>query len=466
MIITKKALSRRTVLRGMGVSLALPLLDAMVPALTAAANTAAKPVRRYGFFYMPNGVAMNHTGVNYWKPQTVGADFEFSPILKPLESFRNQVTVVSGLHNRQAESFGDGNGDHTRSTGSWLTGAHIKRTEGSDLRNGTSADQVIAAQFKQDTPLPSLELAILPNSVTGGCDTGYSCAYGTTLAWASPTTPLPTQASPRLVFEQLFGDGGPASAQLAAAKTKNSILDSAIEEMAKLRSKLGPADRSAVSDYLDVLREVERRIQQTEEKNASSPLPEYDRPGIGTPERFDDHCKLMFDLQHLAFQGDITRVTTFMYGAEQRARMYPEIGLNESHHSMSHHGDSPENLSKYAKLCTWHVELFAYLVDKMRNTPDGDGTLLDHSLMMIGGGMSNGNIHSHMDVPIALVGGGIGMKGNRHVATQMGTPLSNLLATVVSSSGVPIDSFGDSTGRVDLDGTAAPPGAKAAPASA
>ena len=451
MIITKRALSRRTVLRGMGVSLALPLLDAMVPALTAAVNTPATPVRRYGFFYMPNGVAMNHTGVNYWKPQTVGSDFEFSPILKPLEPFRNQMTVVSGLHNRQAEAFGDGNGDHTRSTAAWLTAAHPKRTEGSDLRAGTSADQVIASQFKKDTPLPSLELAILPNSVTGGCDTGYSCAYGTTLAWASPSTPLPTQSSPRLVFEQLFGDGGPASAQIAAAKTKNSILDSAIEEMAQLRTKLGPADRHAVSDYLDVLREVERRIQQTEAKNAESPLPEYDRPGIGTPERFDDHCKLMFDLQCLAFQGDITRVTTFMYGAEQRARMYPEIGLNESHHSMSHHGDSPESLAKYARLCTWHVELFAYLVDKMRNTKDGDGTLLDHSLMMIGGGMSNGNIHSHMDVPIALVGGGIGMKGNRHVATQMGTPLSNLLVSVVSSSGVPIDSFGDSTGTVDLD---------------
>jgi len=450
MIITKRAISRRTVLRGMGVSLALPLLDAMVPAMTAAAS-AAKPVHRYGFFYMPNGVAMNHTGVNFWKPTTAGTDFDISPILKPLEPFRNQMTIVSGLHNRSAESLGDGNGDHTRSTGSWLTGAHIKRTEGSDLRAGISADQAIASQFRRDTPLPSLELAILPNSVTGGCDTGYSCAYGTTLSWASPTTPLPTQSSPRLVFEQLFGDGGPASQQLAAARTKNSILDSAIDEMAKLRAKLGPSDRSTVSDYLDVLREVERRIQQTEAKNAESPLPEYDRPGIGVPERFDDHTKLMFDLQCLAFQGDITRVTTFMYGAEQRAKMYPEIGLNESHHSMSHHGDNPENLAKYAKLCTWHVELFSYLVDKMRNTPDGDGNLLDHSLMMIGGGMSNGNIHSHMDVPIALVGGAIKLKGNRHIATPMGTPLSNLLATVVSGAGVPVDSFGDSTGLLDLN---------------
>jgi hypothetical protein len=454
MIITKKAISRRTMLRGMGVAVALPLLEAMVPALTAVAQTAASPARRYGFFYMPNGVAMNHTNTNYWKPVTVGTDFEMSQILKPLEPFRDRLTVVSGLHNRPAESLGDGNGDHTRSTGSWLTGVHIKRTEGSDLRAGVSVDQLIASQAKKDTPLPSLELAILPNSVTGGCDTGYSCAYGTTLAWASPTTPLPTQSSPRLVFEQLFGDGGPASAQVAAARTKNSILDSAIQEMASLRASLGPADRSTVSDYLDVLREVERRIQQTEARNAQSPLPDYERPGIGVPERFDDHARLMFDLQHLAFQADITRVTTFMYGAEQRARMYPEIGLNESHHSMSHHGDNPDNLAKYAKLCTWHVDLFASLVDKMKNTPDGDGSLLDHSLLMIGGGMSNGNIHSHLDVPIALVGGAGGLKGNRHIATPMGTPLSNLMVSIVEGAGIPIDSFGDSTGAVDLNAVA------------
>jgi hypothetical protein len=451
MIITKMALSRRTVLRGMGMTLALPFLDAMVPALSAAANAAAKPVHRYGFFYMPNGVAMNHTGVNYWKPAAVGADFEFSPTLKPLEPYRSQVTVVSGLHNRSAESLGDGNGDHTRSTGSWLTGTHIKRTEGSDLRAGISVDQVIASRFRKETALPSLELAILPNSVTGGCDTGYSCAYGTTLAWASPTTPLPTQSSPRLVFEQLFGDGGPASQQRAQLRTKNSILDSATEEMTRFQARLGARDRAVVSDYLDVLREVERRIQQTEAKNAESPLPEYERPGIGVPERFDDHVKLMFDLQCLAYQGDITRVSTFMYGAEQRARMYPEIGLNESHHTMSHHGDSPENLLRYAKLCTWHVELFAYLIEKMRATPDGDGSLLDHSLMMIGGGMSNGNIHSHMDVPIALVGGASQVKGNRHVAAPMGTPLSNLHVSLLNSAGVPIESFGDSTGLLDLN---------------
>ena len=452
MFIMKKALSRRTVLRGLGVSLALPVLDAMLPALTAA----PKAVNRYGFFYMPNGVAMNHTGINYWKPATVGSNFEMSPILSPLTPFRDQLTVVSGLHNRQAESLGDGNGDHTRSTASWLTGTHIKRTEGSDLRAGISADQVIASQFKRDTPLPSLELAILPNSVTGGCDTGYSCAYGTTLSWVSPTTPLPTQSSPRLVFEQLFGDGGPASAQLAAARTKKSILDSTIEEMAGFRNRLGPKDRNTLSDYLDVLREVERRIQQTEAKNAESPLPDYERPGIGVPERFDDHAKLMFDLQALAFQGDITRVTTFMYGGEQRARMYPEIGLNESHHAMSHHGDNPENLAKYAKLCTWHVELFTYLVDRLKNTPDGDGSLLDHSLLMIGGGMSNGNIHSHMDVPIALVGGAGGIKGNRHLAVPMGTPLTNMLLDVISRSGVPIDSFGDSTSVLNLNSDPAP----------
>jgi hypothetical protein len=287
--------------------------------------------------------------------------------------------------------------------------------------------------------------------VTGGCDTGYSCAYGTTLSWSSPTTPLPTQSSPRLVFEQLFGDGGPAAQQLAAVRTKKSILDSAISEMKGLQARLGPNDRSTVSDYLDVLREVERRIQQAEAKNAESPTAEYERPGIGVPERFDDHAKLMFDLQFLAFQADITRVTTFMYGAEQRARGYPEIGLPESHHSMSHHGNVPENLAKYTKLCTWHVQLFSALVEKMRNTPDGDGTMLDHSMLMIGGGMSDGNIHSHMDVPIALVGGAGGIKGNRHVAMPMGTPLSNLLVGLISRAGVPIDSFGDSTGMLDLE---------------
>jgi hypothetical protein len=462
MIVTKKALSRRTVLRGMGVSLALPLLDAMVPALTAVQQTAAKPVARYGFFYMPNGVAMNHTGVNYWKPEQTGADFDFSTILKPLEPFRDQFTVVSGLHHRSSESLGDGNGDHTRSTATWLTGTKIKRTEGSDLRAGVSIDQVFASQARNHTSLPSLELAILPNSVTGGCDTGYSCAYGTTLSWASPTTPLPTQSSPRLVFEQLFGDGGPAAAQLAALRAKKSILDSAIEEMGRLRARLGAADRAIVADYLDVLREVERRIQQAEVKNAQSPLPEYDRPGIGAPERFDDHAKLMFDLQLLAFQADITRVSTFMYGGEQRARMYPEIGLNESHHGMSHHGNNPENLAKYTKLCTWHVSLFAYLVDRMQQTPDGDGTLLDHSMMMIGGGMSDGNIHSHMDLPIALVGGANGLKGNRHIATPMGTPMSNLLLNLAQQADIPIDTFGDSTGALDLDTVPVSPPMKSA----
>lgn len=451
MIVTKKALSRRTVLRGMGVTLALPLLDAMVPALTAAAQTAAVPTSRYGFFYMPNGVAMNHTGVNYWKPDITGRDFDFSPILRPLEPFRDQVTVISGLHHRSSESLGDGNGDHTRSTATWLTGTKIKRTEGSDLRNGVSLDQLLASQVRKDTPLPSLELAILPNSLTGACDTGYSCAYGTTLAWASPTTPLPTQSSPRLVFEQLFGDGGPASARLAALRTKNSILDSAIEEMSRLRAKLGPSDQTIVADYLDVLREVERRIQQAEAKNEQSPLPDFERPGIGTPERFDDHTKLMFDLQLLAFRGDITRVTTFMFGGEQRARMYPEIGLNESHHSLSHHSNNADSLAKYTKLCTWHVSLFADLIAKMQATPDGDGTLLDHSTMMIGGGMSDGNIHSHMDLPIALVGGGDGLKGNRHLATPMGTPMSNLLLHLANKARIPIDSFGDSTGVLDLD---------------
>ncbi len=452
MIVTKQALPRRTVLRGIGTTLALPLLDAMVPALTATQKTAANPAKRFGFFYMPNGVSMNHTGVDYWKPTTTGPNFDFTPILKPLEPFRDRLTIVSGMHHRSAESLGDGNGDHTRSTGTWLTGVHIKRTEGSDLRAGVSVDQLIASKFKRETALPSLELAILPDSLlNGGCDTGYSCAYGTTLAWSSPTTPLPTQSSPRLVFEQLFGDGGPASQQRAALKVKGSILDSATEEMAQLQAKLGPSDKSTLSDYLDVLREVERRIQRAEETSAESPLPEYQRPGMGMPDRFDDHVKLMFDLQCLAYQGDITRVGTFMYGGEQRARMYPELGFSENHHSMSHHGNNPENMERYAKLCTWEAQLFGYLVEKMKATPDGDGSLLDHSLLMFGAGMSDANIHSHMDLPTAIIGGSWAFKGNRHVATRMGTPLSNLLLSVVNAAGVPIEAFGDSSGPLDIN---------------
>ncbi len=422
MIVTKRALPRRTFLRGMGVAVALPLLDSMVPALSAMSRTAAKPIRRFGFFYLPNGVAMNHTGIDYWKPKTVGENFEFNQSMEALKPFRNQLTVVSGLHHRSAER---------------------------------SADQLIAQTLGQETPLPSLELAILPNSVTGGCDTGYSCAYGTTVSWSSPSTPLPTQSSPRLVFEQLFGDGGPASEQLKQLRIKNSILDSVGQEMSKLQAKLGPADRVKVADHLDAIREVERRIQLAEANNAASPLPEYERPGIGVPERFDDHVTLMFDLLHLAYQADVTRVSTFMFGKELSARMYPEIGLAEQHHSMSHHGDNPENIAKYAKVVAFELQLFSQLVEKMRNTPDGDGTLLDHSMLLLGASLSNPHIHSHIDMPTAIVGGGV-FKGNRHVATKMGTPFSNLLLSVVNKAGVPRESFGDSTGVLDLDAITLP----------
>lgn len=455
MIVTKKALPRRTFLRGMGVAVALPLLDAMVPALSALSKTAANPVRRCGFFYLPNGVAMNHTGIDYWKPKTIGENFEFNQSMESLLPFRNQLTVVSGLHHRSAESLGDGNGDHTRGTGTWLTGMHIKRTEGSDLRAGTSADQVIAQKLGQQTPLPSIELAILPNSVTGGCDTGYSCAYGTTVSWSSPTTPLPTQSSPRLVFEQLFGDGGSSAEQLQALRIKNSILDSVTAEMSSLQAKLGPSDRVKVTEHLDAIREVERRIQLAEANNAASPLPAYERPGIGVPERFDDHVKLMFDLMHLAFQADITRVGTFMFGKELSARMYPEIGLAEQHHSMSHHGDNPEAIAKYAKVVAFEVQLFAYLAEKMQQTADGDGTLLDHSMLLLGASLSNPHIHSHIDMPTAILGGGM-FKGNRHVTAKMGTPFSNLLLNIVNKAGAHQQDFGDSTGDLDLDAIMTP----------
>jgi len=287
-------------------------------------------------------------------------------------------------------------------------------------------------------------------SLVGACDVGYSCAYSSTLSWLTPTLPLMAENNPRVVFERLFGvnDSTDARARASRLQQDRSILDSITDRVKTLQRKLGAADNRKVNDYLASLRDVERRIQKAEEQS-SKDIPGVERP-VGIPDGFEPHVELLYDLQLLAFQSDLTRVTTFMYGAEQRARMYPEIGLNESHHSMSHHGNAPDNLAKYTKLCTWHVELFAYLVEKMRNTPDGDGTLLDHSLLMIGGGMSDGNIHSHMDVPIALVGGANGFKGNQHMAMKMGTPLSNLLVAVANHSGVPIDSFGDSSSAINL----------------
>ena len=448
MFITRTALPRRTVLRGLGASLALPFLDAMVPAGTVLAQTPARPTPRLGFVYMPNGVARNFTGINYWTPAGEGTAFELSPILSPLAPFRDRMVVVSGLAQHQADAFDDGaNGDHTRGTSSWLTGVHCKRTEGADVRNGTSADQIAAATIGTTTPLPSLEIGIDLNFLAGQCENSYSCAYLNTLAWSSPTTPLPTENNPRLVFERLFGEGGTPAQRQAQARENRSLLDSVMADLSRLQKDLGPADRVTVGEYLDAVREIEGRIQRAERRSPDESLAHLDRPA-GIPTRFDEHVKLMFELQWLAFRGDLTRVVTFMLGRELNFRTYPEIGITEGHHGLSHHQDNPAQLAKYARLGTYQAQLFSAFLERLRATPDGDGTLLDHSLFLYGAGLSNPNLHAHYDLPLAVVGGAGGVKGGRHVVFRQETPMTNLLLSMLDRVGVRAESLGDSTGRL------------------
>jgi len=448
MFVSKVSLPRRSFLRGVGATLALPLLDAMVPALTAQSRTAARPVRRLGFIYLPNGVARNFTGINYWTPLGEGTSFELSPILTPLAAYRERLVVISGLAQHQADAFDDGaNGDHTRGTSSWLTGVHPKRTEGADVRNGISADQIAAAEMGRDTALPSLELAIDLNFLGGQCENSYACVYMNTLSWRTATTPLPTENNPRIVFERLFGDGGSPEQRLAVARENRSILDSVMADLERLQATLGPSDRIKVTDYLDAVREVERRIQRIEQRNASE-LPDLTQPS-GIPERFDEHVKLMYELQWLAYRADITRVVTFMLGRELNFRTYPEIGITEGHHGLSHHQDNPTQLAKYARLNTYQTELFSGFLDKLKSTPEGDGTLLDHSLFLYGAGLSNPNLHAHYDLPLALVGGAAGqLKGGRHIVYKEETPMTNLLLSMLDKAGVHAEKLGDSTGRL------------------
>jgi hypothetical protein len=451
MFITKRSLPRRTILRGMGAALGLPLLEAMVPAMTALAQTPANPVKRLGFIYLPNGVARNFTGINYWTPQGEGTGFEFSPILSPLAPYRDRLLVVSGLAQAQADAFGDGaNGDHTRGTSSWLTGVHCKRTEGADVQNGVSADQIAASHLGKQTALPSLELAIDLNFLGGQCENSYACVYMNTLSWSSDTTPLPTENNPRIVFERLFGDGGSQEQRVAQARQNKSILDSVMADFTRLQSSLGPRDRAAVGEYLDAVREVERRIQSIETRDATE-LPTLERPA-GVPDRFDEHVKLMYDLQWLAFRSDATRVVTFMLGRELNFRTYPEIGITEGHHGLSHHQDNPNQLAKYAKLNTYQTELFAWFLDKLQSTPEGDGSLLDHSLFLYGAALSNPNLHAHYDLPLAIVGGGAGtLQGGRHLVFKKETPMTNLLLSLLDKVGVQAETLGDSTGRLPFE---------------
>ena len=446
MIITKMALPRRTFLRGMGATLALPLLDAMAPALSAMAKTAANPIRRLGCVYVPQGENMF-----LWPPKGEGTNFELSPILSPLEPFRDQLFVPTGLAHRMAEAMGDGNGEHSRASGVWLNGVHPKRTERADVRAGTTIDQIAARELGKDTQLPSLEIALENSFVVGNCDNGYSCIYTNTISWRTPTTPLPMEHNPRVVFERLFGEGGTAAQRLQRLKEDRSVLDAVTEEIARLQRTLGPGDRTRVDQYLDAVREIERRIQRAEAQAGESTLPPtLDRP-VGIPESFDEHAKMMYDLQALAFQADITRVFTFLIGREQTNQSYPEIGVNEPHHSMSHHAHDPEKLKNYAKIGTYHVQLLAYFLDKLRSTPDGDGNILDHSMILFGSGISDGDQHSHVDLPLVLAGGAMGMKQGRHLRYPAYTPMANLFMSMLDKLGIPAETMGDSTGQLDLE---------------
>ena len=438
MTVTKKAMPRRTFLRGMGVTIALPLLDAMIPAATPLAKTAANPVRRLGFVFMPMGC-----DITRWTPRGETLD-ELSPILSSLGPVKQYVTAISNLELQNAYP-----GTHATSNAAFLSAAKAKPTESSDYYLGTTADQIAAKQIGQETQLPSLEMSMDLMQTVGQCDNGYACVYQNNLSWSSPTTPLPSEAHPRIVFESLFGEGGSAADRQAALRKRASLLDWFNDDIARLQRKLGPADRARVSQYLETVREVERRIQRAEADAKDNPLPDLDRP-VGVPASYADHARLMFDLQVLALQGDVTRVITFQLARETSNRTYPETGVSDPHHPLSHHGNDPEKIARMAKLNQFHVSLFAEFLGKLKATPEGNGSLLDHSLYLYGSGMGNPNVHDHRNLPILVAGGAAGgMKGGRHIKFEKPTPLANLHLTLLDKVGVRLDSFADSRGRVD-----------------
>ena len=443
MIVTKMALPRRTVLRGIFGTLALPFLDAMVPALTAEAKTAAQGTPRLGFIYVPNGVQLK-----YFIPATDGMGFEMPPIIKPLEAHRDDVVIVTGLANTAAEVGEKGGGPHTRAHSVWLCGVPPKLTEGPDIQAGTTIDQHAAAVLGRDTVLRSLELALEPNYMVGNCDNGYSCTYVNTFSWRTPTTPLPMENNPRLVFERLFGYGGSGDVRAAQLRKDRSILDWVAQDAARLQRTLGPTDRTVFADYLDSVREVEQRIQRAERQADSGALPAIEQP-TGIPDSFEDHAELMFDLMVLAYRADITRVVNFQVAREQSGRSYPSIGVPEGHHDVSHAGANVTKQQKNVKINTYHMSLFAQLLQRMRSIPDGNGTLLDHVMLLYAAGMGDGSIHSAHALPVVLAsGGGEQLKGGRHLQCATDTPMMNLGLSLLDKVGVELDRVGDSTGRL------------------
>jgi hypothetical protein len=438
MQIRKMSLPRRTFLRGLGTAVALPLLDAMVPSFTALAKTAATPQKRFGAVYIPHGAIMER-----YTPAKAGTGFDFTPILKPLQPFKDNLVVVSNLDRPGIDD------SHATASAAWLSGAIAKKTEGQDFHLGQTVDQVIARQIGGDTPFASLEIATENlDGYVGGCSPGYACAYMNTVSWSSETTPVPMEINPRVVFERLFGRPGTQAQRVARAKQDASILDSVTEDLGDLESGLGPRDKARLDEYLDNIREIEQRIQRTEARNNADASISLDAP-IGVPESYQEHVGLLFDLMAVAWQADLTRVSTFMMAREASMKTYPEIGITEPHHTISHHREKPDVKMAHASLNTYHMSLFAKFIAKLKATPDGDGTLLDHSLVFYGSGMSNANVHGPYPLPLVVLGGWQG-KGYRHIVTKEHTPLGNLWVGVGDMFGIPEHMYGESTGRVTL----------------
>ncbi len=440
MIITKKQLHRRTFLRGMaGVTIGLPLLDAMVPALKAAPASQF----RAGFFYTPHGVILDK-----WVPKETGAGYEMTPILQPIAAHRDRFTILSNLAENKGKQIGAG---HASSSATWLSCAEAKDTSGEDVRAGKTIDQMIAEKIGQDTPIPSLELGIEDvSNMVGLCDGTSSCAYLNTMSWRTDTMPLPAEINPRVVFERMFGDGSSAAERYARLQDDRSLLDSISASAKKLQGNLGAQDKNRISDYLDNLREIERRIAQVERRNTDAQLAVPDAP-VDVPELYPAHVSLMFDLQLVAFQADITRVTTFMLSRELNQRTYPQIGVPDQHHSVSHHRYNPAEMEKHQKINTYHVSLFNKFLDKMASTKDGDGTLMDHTMMLFGSGMGDGNTHSHDPISVLVVGGANGQhKGGKHLQFEPHTSMGNLLLPMLAMAGIEKDNIGDSTGKIAL----------------
>jgi hypothetical protein len=446
MTIFKKHIPRRTFLRSAGAAVALPLLDSMFPALAGPGDMAARSVTRLSFVYLPNGVIMQA-----FRPATEGTKFETTRILEPLAPFRDRYLVLSGLDQKEGLAKpGEGGQDHSRASGSYLTGVHPKHTGGVDFQLGISVDQVAAKELGKKTQLASLEMSLESSEHVSSCE-GLNCAYMNTISWRTATTPMPMEDQPRTVFERLFGDTDTTDSKqrLARVKQNRSLLDSLTAEASRFGSSLGPRDKAKIAEYLDAIRDVERRIQVAEEQ-ASRQIPVLERP-VGVPSTFMDYAKLMYDLQVLAYQSDLTRVITFMVGKEQSNRTYPEIGVPDAHHSLSHHRGDPTLIEQLTQINVHHMKAFAYFLEKLKATQDGDGSLLDHSMILYGAALSDGNLHQHVDLSVLLVGGGAGkLNGGRHIRYPKDTPMTNLYLTMLDKLGIPLDHLGDSNGELNL----------------